>query len=102
MDSIFCPEGVWCAIGRVRHAVGSLAACSRARLCSPRPKCSAATMLITLTTDFGLHDWFAGVMHGVILGLNRRASIVPITHQIPPGDIRSGAFALAAAYRYFP
>ncbi|PWU18969.1 MAG: hypothetical protein C5B50_07670 [Verrucomicrobia bacterium] len=59
-------------------------------------------MLITLTTDFGLHDWFASVMQGVIAGLNKRATVLSITHQIAPGDIRSGAFALAAAYRFFP
>ncbi|MEW6303277.1 MAG: SAM-dependent chlorinase/fluorinase [Verrucomicrobiota bacterium] len=58
--------------------------------------------IITLTTDFGLQDWFVGTMKGVILGFNPRAAIVDITHDIPPGDIRAGAFALAASYRYFP
>jgi hypothetical protein len=58
--------------------------------------------IITLTTDFGLNDWFVGTMKGVILNLAQRAKIVDITHDIPPGDIRAGAFALRAAYRYFP
>ncbi len=58
--------------------------------------------LITLTTDFGTRDWFAGTLHGVILGLNPRARIVDLTHEIPAGDIRAGAFALAAGCRYFP
>lgn len=57
---------------------------------------------ITLTTDFGTADWFAGSMKGVILGIEPRATIVDITHEIPAGDIRAGAFALAASYRYFP
>ena len=58
--------------------------------------------LITLTTDFGLRDWFVGTMKGVILGLAPRTAIVDITHEIPAGDIRAGAFALAASCRFFP
>ena len=58
--------------------------------------------LITLTTDFGTQDWFAATMKGVILGLCPRAAIVDITHEIPAGDIRAGAFALMASHRFFP
>lgn len=58
--------------------------------------------IITLTTDFGARDWFAGTLHGVILRINPRAHIVNLTHEIPAGDIRAGAFALAAACRCFP
>ena len=58
--------------------------------------------IITLTTDFGTRDWFVGTMKGVILGIAARAAIVDITHEIPAGDIRAGAFALAASYRFFP
>lgn len=57
---------------------------------------------ITLTTDFGLDDWFVGTMKGVILRVAPNAPVVDLTHGIAPGDIRAGAFALAAAYRYFP
>lgn len=58
--------------------------------------------IITLTTDFGTRDWFVGTMKGVILRIAPRAAIVDITHEIPAGDIRAGAFALAASYRFFP
>ena len=58
--------------------------------------------LITFTTDFGTRDWFVSTMKGVVLGINPRANIVDVTHEIPPGDVRSGAFALMASYRYFP
>ena len=58
--------------------------------------------IITLTTDFGTADWFVGSMKGVILGIEPRATIVDIAHEVPPGDIRAGAFALAACYRCFP
>ena len=57
---------------------------------------------ITLTTDFGTRDWFVGTMKGVILGIHARANVVDLTHEIPPGDIRAGAFVLMAACRYFP
>src|SRR5262245_32283700 len=57
---------------------------------------------ITLTTDFGTRDWFVGTMKGVILGIKPRARVVDITHEIAPGDIRGGAFALMASCRYFP
>src|SRR5437899_10969426 len=41
-------------------------------------------------------------MKGVILSIARRAKVVDISHEIPGGDIRAGAFALAASYRFFP
>jgi S-adenosylmethionine hydrolase len=41
-------------------------------------------------------------MKGVILGIQPRAKVVDITHEVPPGDIRAGAFALSAAWRFFP
>jgi S-adenosylmethionine hydrolase len=57
---------------------------------------------IRLTTDFGSRDWFVGTIRGVILGINPRANIIDLTHEIPPGDIRAGAFALMASSPYFP
>ncbi len=57
---------------------------------------------ITLTTDFGLDDWFVGTMKGVIGAICPGAHIVDLTHGVPPGDVQAGAFALASAYRYFP
>lgn len=58
--------------------------------------------LITLTTDFGTADWFVGVMKGVLLGLNPRIQVVDLTHEISPGDLPAGAFALMTSCRYFP
>jgi S-adenosylmethionine hydrolase len=59
-------------------------------------------MLITLLTDFGIADYFVGAMKGAILSVSPQAQIVDITHEIPPQDIRAGAFTLLAAYRSFP
>jgi len=58
--------------------------------------------VITLLTDFGTADYFVGAMKGVILTINRSATIVDITHEIPPQDIESGAFTLLTCYRDFP
>jgi S-adenosylmethionine hydrolase len=58
--------------------------------------------IITLITDFGTQDWFVGTMKGVILGIAPGARLVDITHEIPRGDVRAGAFALAATCRFFP
>ena len=53
--------------------------------------------MIALTTDFGTRDWFAGTMKGVILGIQPRATVEDITHDIPTGNIRAGGFALLAS-----
>lgn len=58
--------------------------------------------VITLTTDFGLSDWFVGTMKGVILKIAPNTQIIDITHDIPPQNIRAGAFAIMAGYKYFP
>jgi len=58
--------------------------------------------IITLTTDFGLGDHYAGVMKGVILGICPNARIVDITHDCRPYDVSEAAFTIAQAYRYFP
>ncbi len=58
-------------------------------------------MIITLTTDFGLHDPFVGIMKGVILGIAPDAQIVDISHDIQSYDVLEGAFVVESAYRYF-
>lgn len=58
--------------------------------------------LVTLITDFGVADTYAGVLKGVILSISPACSIVDITHQIPPQDVRAACFALSTAYAYFP
>lgn len=57
---------------------------------------------ITLLTDFGVADYFVGAMKGVILTANPGATIIDITHEIPPQDIEAAAFTLLASYRSFP
>lgn len=59
-------------------------------------------MLVTLLSDFGTADYFAGAMRGAVLAVNPRAQVVDITHDIPAHDIEAGAFTLAAAFTAFP
>jgi hypothetical protein len=58
--------------------------------------------ILTLTTDFGLTDHFAGTMKGVILSICPAARIVDISHGVTPFEIAEGAYLIAQAWRYFP
>lgn len=58
--------------------------------------------IITLLTDFGGRDSFVAQMKGVILGINPHATIVDLTHELPPQGIQEAAFHLNSAYRHFP
>ncbi len=58
--------------------------------------------IITLTTDFGLEDAYAGIMKGVILGRAPTAKIVDLTHLIPPQDIKRAALLIKSAGPNFP
>ncbi len=60
------------------------------------------THFITLTTDFGTRDAYVGTMKGVILNIAPHVTIVDITHQVAPQNIRQGAFLFASAAQYFP
>jgi len=57
--------------------------------------------MVTLTTDFGLADGYAGIMHGVVQSICPGVPVVDLTHQVAPQDVRSAAYLLYAAYPYF-
>lgn len=61
-----------------------------------------AKSVIALLTDFGTRDHYVGVMKGVILGISPEATLVDLSHDIPPHDIAAAAEELASTYRYFP
>ena len=61
-----------------------------------------AAGVITLITDFGLSDPYAGIMKGVILTINPHAGIIDISHQIKRGHITQAAYLLLESYRFFP
>lgn len=60
------------------------------------------TTVITLLTDFGYQDGYVGVMKGVITTICPEATILDLTHAIPPQNIAAARFTLLNAYAYFP
>ena len=58
--------------------------------------------LITLLTDFGDQDSFVASMKGVILTINPQASLVDLSHHVPPHSVEEAAYLLNSCYRYFP
>lgn len=58
--------------------------------------------IITLTTDFGLGDHYAGAMKGVILGINPDVTIVDISHTVQSFDVLDAALTISQAYEHFP
>jgi S-adenosylmethionine hydrolase len=59
-------------------------------------------VIVTLLTDYGTGDEFAGVCHGVIRSIHPGAEIVDITHGIPRHEIRRGALVLRNTLPYMP
>jgi S-adenosylmethionine hydrolase len=66
------------------------------------PSAPPARPLVALLTDFGLRDHYVGAMKGVILGICPEATLVDISHDVPPQDVLAAALELSAAYRFFP
>jgi len=62
----------------------------------------AATRLVTLLTDFGTADGYAGIMKGIILQRAPEATVIDLSHEIPPQDVRAAALVLRSAAPYFP
>ena len=57
---------------------------------------------ITLLTDFGTADGYVAEMKGVLSTLAPGASIMDLTHDIPPQDVEAARMALARYWRRFP
>lgn len=58
--------------------------------------------IIALLTDFGESDWYVASVKAVLARLCPEARVIDITHQVEPGNIRSGAFILSQCYHDFP
>jgi S-adenosylmethionine hydrolase len=58
--------------------------------------------IITLTTDFGTGSRYVAAMKGVILSICPAATIVDLSHEIPPQDVRRAALLLDDAADWFP
>jgi len=58
--------------------------------------------IITLTTDFGEKDHFAGAVKGAIYSELENVRIVDISHAISPFHISEAAYIIQNAYKNFP
>ena len=58
--------------------------------------------IITLTTDFGLQDPYVGQLKGALLKGCTSATLIDITHAVPPWDVGAAAVALRTSYAFFP
>ncbi len=58
--------------------------------------------IITLTTDFGLKDYYVARLKACLIRHYPLARLVDITHQIKPYDINHGAMVLGNCYYDFP
>lgn len=58
--------------------------------------------IITLTTDFGLKDHFAGAVKGAIYSELDTVRVVDISHSVSPFHITEAAYIIQNAYRNFP
>ncbi|HVB13250.1 MAG TPA: SAM-dependent chlorinase/fluorinase [Candidatus Dormibacteraeota bacterium] len=58
--------------------------------------------ILTLLTDFGSDDGYAGALKGAIARVAPQLRVVTITHGVPPHDIGAGAYWLGASAPAFP
>ena len=59
-------------------------------------------MLITLTSDMGLKDYYVAAVKGAIYNQLPDVKIVDISHDIPPFDIVHASFVLKNTFKEFP
>jgi S-adenosylmethionine hydrolase len=57
---------------------------------------------VSFLSDYGLVDEFVGVVKGVIRTIAPHVTVIDLTHEIAPHDVRAGALALARSVQYVP
>jgi S-adenosylmethionine hydrolase len=55
---------------------------------------------ITFLSDYGTGDEFVGVVHSVIRSIAPHVTVIDLTHEIPPYDVRAGSLTLGRAAQY--
>src|SRR6266550_570542 len=58
--------------------------------------------IVTLLTDFGTADSYVAEMKGVLLTYAPTATLVDISHEVSPGDVRAAQYILSRAWMLFP
>src|SRR5437764_3476274 len=82
--------------GRPRKASwrGRLGLGGHARVPRWSSSMTAPAPVITFLSDYGLHDDFVGVCHGVMARLCPEARVIDLTHGVARHDVRGGALVL--------
>jgi S-adenosylmethionine hydrolase len=57
---------------------------------------------VSFLSDYGSADEFAGVVRAVIRDLAPHVTVIDLTHEIPPHDVRAGSLALVRCVQYLP
>jgi S-adenosylmethionine hydrolase len=57
---------------------------------------------ISFLTDYGTTDEFVGVVKAVIRDIAPHATVLDLTHEVPPFDVKAGSLALARCISYVP
>jgi S-adenosylmethionine hydrolase len=55
---------------------------------------------ISFLSDYGTADEFVGVVKSVVRTIAPHVTVVDLTHEVPPHDVRAGGLALARAVQY--
>jgi S-adenosyl-L-methionine hydrolase (adenosine-forming) len=58
--------------------------------------------IVTLTTDFGLRDPYVAALEAALVKAWSDLRVIHVSHEVPPGDVGSGAYLLEYATRTFP
>ena len=58
--------------------------------------------VITFLTDFGLRDGYVAAMKGAVLQIAPEATLVDVSHAVPPQDVYAAAYILSTSSPYFP
>lgn len=62
----------------------------------------SSRFIISLTTDFGLQDYYAGALKGALLRACPQAQLVDVSHSVRPFDIVQAALVVQNAFAQFP
>src|ERR1041385_2803255 len=58
--------------------------------------------IITLLTDFGTADGYVAEMKGVLCSLAPSATLIDLSHDLPPQDVEFARLTVARYWRRFP
>src|SRR5205809_4234264 len=58
--------------------------------------------IVTLLTDFGTADSYVAEMKGVLSTYAPKATLVDITHEVSPGDVRAAQYILSRTWMFLP